>query len=302
MEIKGSQQYIYDAGTGGWTPASTVAPFGGAAATLVSPSGGDPIGGTFQEAYDGDATINLFALDVRSGVMGFPTSGLGTEMVPVAAFEWNTELTDPTFNGLSVHSLIYGENPSDSGVFNAAKVFPVSRLQFDNTTGAPGANPALLTASVLFAQTGGDNATILFDGSAANLATLDSAGTLSVSNVGEWAINHTPAANTQATITRAAGAAGVRHVCRSITVSLIGLAAAAEATVLVNLRDGATGAGTILWSTRLLVTGTTGSETGVTLAGLNIVGSAATAMTLEFAAAGGANTFESVAMTGFDAS
>lgn len=117
---------------------------------------------------------------------------------------------------------------------------------------------------------------------------------------GEWSITHTPTANTQATITRAAGAAGVRHVCRSISFSLIGLAASAEATVLVNLRDGATGAGTILWSQRLLVTGTTGSQTGITLSGLNIFGSAATAMTLEFAAAGGADTFESVALTGYD--
>ena len=38
------------------------------------------------------------------------------------------------------------------------------------------------------------------------------------------------------------------------------------------------------------------------LAGLNIVGSANTAMTLEFAAAGGANTVESVAMTGYSVS
>jgi len=51
-----------------------------------------------------------------------------------------------------------------------------------------------------------------------------------------------------------------------------------------------------------LVTGTTGNETGVSLSNLNIVGTAATAMTLEFAAAGGASTFESVALTGYDAS
>lgn len=117
---------------------------------------------------------------------------------------------------------------------------------------------------------------------------------------GEWSINHTPAANTQATITRAAGAAGVRHVCRSITASIIGLAASAETTVIVSLRDGASGAGTILWSTQLLVAGTTGTQAGVSLSGLNIVGSAATAMTLEFAAAGGASTLESVALTGYD--
>lgn len=148
-----------------------------------------------------------------------------------------------------------------------------------------------------------------FNGTSYDRVRTNSAATLSgttqpfgqlVANPGEWSINHTPALNTQATITRAAGAAGVRHVCRSISATLIGLAASVEATVLVNLRDGATGAGTILWSTRLLVTGTTGSETGISISGLNILGSAATAMTLEFAAAGGANTFESVALTGYD--
>lgn len=138
--------------------------------------------------------------------------------------------------------------------------------------------------------------------SAAVLAAFSSIGALLVSRPGEWAVNHTPAANTQATITKAAGAAGVRHVCTSISATLIGLAASAEATVLVNLRDGATGAGTILQSWRLLVVGGAGSETGIALTGLNIPGTAATAMTLEFAAAGGASTFETVAMTGYDAS
>lgn len=138
--------------------------------------------------------------------------------------------------------------------------------------------------------------------SATNLSAESGAGVMLATGPGNWSINHTPAANTQATITKAAGGGTIRHVCNSITVTLIGLAASAEATVLVNLRDGATGAGTILWSARLLVTGTTGSESGVTLSNLNIVGSANTAMTLEFAAAGGASTFETVAMTGYDAS
>lgn len=114
---------------------------------------------------------------------------------------------------------------------------------------------------------------------------------------GEWSVNHTPVANTQATASKAAGAAGVRHVCRSISAMLNALTAAAETTVLLNLRDGATGAGTILWSLRLhaIPAGTT----GIAISNLNIFGSAATAMTLEFAAAGGANTFESVSMSGY---
>lgn len=139
-------------------------------------------------------------------------------------------------------------------------------------------------------------------GAAAVLSAFSSVGALLTTRPGDWAITHTPAAATQATISRAAGAAGVRHICTGISATLIGLAASAEATILVNLRDGATGAGTILASWRLLVTGTTGSETGIALTGLNIPGSAATAMTLEFAAAGGADTFQTVALQGYDAS
>lgn len=137
-------------------------------------------------------------------------------------------------------------------------------------------------------------------GSAANLSASNTPSPLLVTAPGEWSINHTPTSNTQATISKAAGAAGVCHVCRSITATITAIStAAADTTVLVNLRDGATGAGTILWSTRLLVK--VGDTVGIALSNLNIPGTAATAMTLEFAAAGGANTFEAVALTGFDA-
>lgn len=131
--------------------------------------------------------------------------------------------------------------------------------------------------------------------SAANLSAATQIAALA-SMPGEWSINHTPADNVQATITRAA-VANARHVCRSISGNVIGLTGAAETTVLLNVRDGATGAGTILWSQRLLVIAS--GVTGFSLSGLNIVGSVNTAMTLEFSAAGGASTNESVALTGF---
>jgi hypothetical protein len=148
--------------------------------------------------------------------------------------------------------------------------------------------------------------TYIFNGAAWDRARTNSAATLAgatqpfaqlVADPGEWTIVHTPAVNVQATATKAAGAAGVQHVCRSISAALNALTAAAETTVLLNLRDGATGAGTILWALRLhaIPAGTT----GIAIAGLNIFGSAATAMTLEFAAAGGANTFESLSASGY---
>lgn len=113
-----------------------------------------------------------------------------------------------------------------------------------------------------------------------------------------FAVHHTPAANTQATISQSAGAGSLRNVCTSITATWSSDAAPSAAQVKVYLRDGATGAGTIKWSATLSLPATAGANTGVTIAPLWIVGTAATAMTLEFSAAGGANTYEDVSMTG----
>jgi hypothetical protein len=173
----------------------------------------------------------------------------------------------------------------------------------DAATVDPTGLMAPIGASFLYAF-GSTTQTRLRASSATNQALVDAqAGALQVAQVGNWSINHTPAANTQATISRAAGAAGVRHVATSITATLSTLTAGVSANVLVNLRDGATGAGTILWSTRLVIS----FDDGVPISGVSIplpgvVGSAATAMTLEFSAGPGANGFEAVALTGYSTS
>lgn len=111
----------------------------------------------------------------------------------------------------------------------------------------------------------------------------------------EWSIQHTPAAATQATISKAA-VAGFRHVCKGITATI---SAGATASGIVNavLRDGATGAGTILWSAKMAVP--IGVSFAIALSDLNIVGTKGTAMTLEFVGAGAAATEETVAMNGY---
>jgi hypothetical protein len=114
---------------------------------------------------------------------------------------------------------------------------------------------------------------------------------------GQFNIVHTPVAATQATISQAAGGAGVRNVCTGISASLCTVGTAQAAAVQLNLRDGATGAGTILWS-KTFSCGTT-TQINVDLSGLNIRGTAATAMTLEFSAAGVAASFESVSLSGY---
>lgn len=135
--------------------------------------------------------------------------------------------------------------------------------------------------------------------SAANLsAAVSSAGGAIAAGPGQWAIQHSPAADTQATITRAAGGAGVRHVCTGVQAFLTGTGAANG--IAVNLRDGASGAGTILWSGRLF-NDVNLPRTSIELTGLNIVGSANTAMTLEFAAAPAGGAIGSVSLQGYDA-
>lgn len=114
---------------------------------------------------------------------------------------------------------------------------------------------------------------------------------------GQFAIVHTPVAATQATISQAAAGAGVSNVCQSISASLCTVGTAQAAAVQLNLRDGATGAGTILWS-KTFSFGTTTMIT-VDITGLNLKGTANTAMTLEFSAAGVAASFESVALGGY---
>lgn len=116
---------------------------------------------------------------------------------------------------------------------------------------------------------------------------------------GDWTVVHFPASNTQATASKTAGGAGVRHVCTGITVVLAGgTTAPAAAQVNVALRDGASGAGTILWQAVITLPATAGAMNGISRSHLHISGSANTAMTLEFSAAGGANTFESVTIEG----
>lgn len=115
-----------------------------------------------------------------------------------------------------------------------------------------------------------------------------------------WAVQHNPIANTKATITKAAGAGSVRNICTGFTVSLAaGAAAPAAVQLTVALIDGASGGGTYLWGpTVISLPAIAGAISAFAFGNRHDVGSAATAMTLEFSAAGGANTIESVSMNG----
>lgn len=170
----------------------------------------------------------------------------------------------------------------------------------DGDSGGAGDFPELLFAPPVAA------CNFLFDGTsytrqasagAASVAADPVTGAMLVTQPGNWSQNNTPGINIQGTTTRAAGAAGVRHICTSIHATLAMDAASVPGFLLVNLRDGISGAGTILWSA--VVIGTIGETFQIELSSLSIVGSAATAMTLEWNGGGGVNSRESVAITGY---
>jgi len=114
-----------------------------------------------------------------------------------------------------------------------------------------------------------------------------------------WDVQNVASANTQATATQAAAGAGIRNVCVGFTVTL---AATSTAPVAVNLTvaviDGATGGTTYLWRTTISLPATAGAISAFVRSGVWMPGTANTAMTIEFSAAGGANTIESVTMEG----
>jgi len=95
---------------------------------------------------------------------------------------------------------------------------------------------------------------------------------------GEWSVQHQPAVAGNVLVVKAAGATGIRHVAKSITVS-VASGATPQAIVVFVLRDGLTGAGPIIWSCAIACVA--GTSQTIALVGLNLVGSAATAMTLE---------------------
>ena len=107
-----------------------------------------------------------------------------------------------------------------------------------------------------------------------------------------------PAAGVAATIAQAAGAAGVRNYLQKLQATVAAPVGAAVAPVNVHVRDGLTGAGAILWSGALSAVNDTAAKLEVAF-DPPIMGTAATAMTIEFAAASAAATIQGISGQGF---
>lgn len=109
-------------------------------------------------------------------------------------------------------------------------------------------------------------------------------GGLLTTTIPKISVTSNPAAGSQASATIAAEAS-VRHVCDCIGFSASAVAAPALTSLTINLRDGATGAGTVVRTWQVAISAGTGIQVApFEVCGLGIVGTTNTAMTLEWSA------------------
>jgi hypothetical protein len=114
-----------------------------------------------------------------------------------------------------------------------------------------------------------------------------------------WSKPSAPAAGSQATASIAAEA-GVRHVADKVCFSAASTTAPVLTQLSINLRDGATGAGTVIGTWTVAISAATGQNVSpYCTPQLNLSGTTNTAMTAEFSAAL-ANLFQAVTLTGFN--
>jgi len=116
-----------------------------------------------------------------------------------------------------------------------------------------------------------------------------------------WVVVSQPAANSQATASVAA-VAGVKRVVDCVSFSADASAAVTAAAGTFVIRDGATGAGTVIWSYAVAhqVAAVAGVQTVAphSICGLDLIGTVNTAMTAEFNA-GVTGEVQGASMSGY---
>lgn len=180
-----------------------------------------------------------------------------------------------------------------------------AQIAATQTQGTSATGTALTGNPVLIGGSDGTNAQNATAASATNLVVAttltarNNIGALLSEKGGRWAVISSPAVSTQATASIAAEAS-VKHVADCVSFSGGSTTAPALTALTINLRNGATGAGTVIWTHTVIVSAATGQNVApFTACGLNLAGTANTAMTLEFSALL-TNLFESVSISGFN--
>lgn len=193
--------------------------------------------------------------------------------------------TTPTSGYTSAGTLLYNVNIDD---WTRARDAGAG----DNITSNDGIQVIL---PLVVDETGGD-----FDRVRAldslTLASTTALGIQAIGQLSTWSETDTPAAATQATASKAAAAA-VFHVATGFT-GCITDTDSAFGTAILELRDGATGAGTVIRTWYLDFPAANDSKC-IDLTIPAMMGTVNTAMTLEFTAGGTANSLQTVTLTGY---
>jgi hypothetical protein len=131
------------------------------------------------------------------------------------------------------------------------------------------------------------------------LTAVNSIGAGLVENGSRWTVNSAPAAGSQATAS-ITNEASVRHVATAVCYSAGSTTAPVLTSKTIVLRDGATGAGTVLLTLNVTISAAPGNNIAPNCINIgNIVGTTNTAMTAEWDA-GLANLSETVTLEGFN--
>ena len=131
-------------------------------------------------------------------------------------------------------------------------------------------------------------------------STLKADGALMVETTAGWAVTNTAAVGSASSVSRAPAGVGISHRCTTVSFGFSATTALAGiTTVTINLRDGGPGAGTVLFSWSFTLPAATLLPFAISLTGLNFLGTANNAMTLEFAAGIG-NLLTFVNLGGYD--
>lgn len=109
-----------------------------------------------------------------------------------------------------------------------------------------------------------------------------------------WTVYNNPASATAASAVQAAGGSGVQHVLQGLSATFVTASTAATSVVYLQVLDGST----VKYSLAFLPAAN--SSVSFHASNLNIVGTAATSMTVAFSGAGPTGSYQSVSAFGYD--
>jgi hypothetical protein len=234
------------------------------------------------------------------------TQGLGTAGSPsggVMTVQGVTSMTPFLIQGSAADAAAPGNGVLLAGLGSGGVV----RTMFNANAQSDAANGANLPTIGVYTFNGGAwdkrrSADLTSYNVASTLTGVNSIGAALGEKGSRWSVVSSPAANSQATAS-IANEASVRHVVDTVCFSATSNAAVVAANGTVDIRDGATGAGTVIAQFRVAIQ--VAAAAGVQIvppfcvSDLNLVGTTNTAMTAEFSA-GVTGATESVTLSGFN--